>query len=106
MIANLGRGSGKLKSQVDDRIGKFRLLEDPVARQETFDLQFNAFETGCVMRWLERRWSRSADFAGSSFVFHNNILHVQLTQGTDGVSCAVPVSFEVWMRRLARMGDQ
>ena len=58
------------------------------------------------MRWLERRWSRSADFAGSSFVFQNNTLHVQLTQSMADTSSAVPVSFEVWMRRLARMGDQ
>ena len=106
MIANLGRGVGKVKSQIDDRIGKFRLLEDSAARQETFELQFNAFETGCVMRWLERRWSRSADFAGSSFIFHNNTLHIQLTQSMAGTSSAVPVSFEAWMRRLARMGDQ
>ena len=106
MIAKLGRGSGKVKSQVDDRIGKFRLLEDLVTRQETFDLQFNAFETGCVMRWLERRWSRAEDFAGSSFFFQNNTLHVQFTQTTAGNSSPASLSFEAWMRRLARMGDQ
>ncbi len=104
MSANWGRGSGQLKSQVDDRIGKFRLLEDAGARQETFDLELNAFETGCVMRWLERRWSRPADFAGSSFIFNNNTLHIQMNQSTTG--SGVPVSFEVWMRRFVRMADQ
>lgn len=106
MQANLGRGAGQSKAQVEDRIGKFRWIEDAAGRQQIFDLELNAFETGCVVRWLERRWARGADLAGTSLVLQNSRLHLQLTQSLGASSASVPVTFETWMRRLTRLADQ
>ena len=106
MSANWGRTGEQLKSRVEDRIGKFRWVQDAAARQDTFDLELNAFETGCVMRWLERRWSRPADMARSHFLFHNNSLHLQLAQPSDSASGLMPISFETWIRRMTRLADQ
>lgn len=100
---------GQVKAQVNDRIGQFRWIDNRDAGQEIFDIEFNAFETGCVMRWLERRWSR-ADLAGSSFLLQGVALHLQVTQpagpGAKELSAGGGVSFENWMRRITRMADQ
>ncbi|MEY3202433.1 MAG: hypothetical protein RIR70_1983 [Pseudomonadota bacterium] len=106
MSFHLGRGSAAVKSQVDDRVGRFRLIENTASRQEVFDLELNAFETGCVMRWLERRWSRPTEFAGSSFTLENKSLHIQYAQPLGGAGALAPITFETWTRRVMRMADQ
>jgi len=106
MSLNLGRSPGSITTQVDDRIGKFRLIENRAAGVDMFDLELNAFETGCVMRWLERRWSRPTEFAGTFFTLENKNLHIQFCQRADGAGALAPITFEAWTRRLMRLADQ
>lgn len=108
MRSGLMKSSLQLNAQVDDRIGLIRWTEDASTGLSVFDVEFNAFESGCAMRWLERRWSRP-DLVGSCFLLQGNTLHLQMSQqgeGSKSVSSAGPISFEAWVRRVTRLADQ
>ena len=100
------RGERRIKARVEDRIGRFAWVACSADGREFFLLELNAFESGCAMRWLERRWSRGAEWVGSSFFVENNTLFVQHCPDCVADTPASSASFEAWVRHMVRLADQ